>query len=690
MRQTFQRGWIIRLIASIVCLLVPSRRRRIRKPLTGIRFRVVTPAAEHDAEHGMARSSSRLEGNWWTIDVAAFPPAVVISTKYESLKSEVRNVAIGRHRPSPAMVFPVECRCPEPQALDVATEPDRPAIEKVSDLDFAPPQLDLIPVSAVPAEIVEIPTEPLGIPLIIGRVRRSGSSSEEKASQPLRPTSGKLGDLAPKPIIPPALWEQIWKILSPPPRIEEIVSEKYPGRLRPYQVDGVRQLIEKERFILADEMGTGKTVQVCVALSLLVRLGRIRRILIVCPKTVITVWTTHLRDWAPEIVVHSFDDFYSPRVAVNDTRAHAWVTSYPRMGMQADAVIYWGTKWDVVVLDEVHEIRNSNTKKYRNLQIITSRARYRWGLSGTPLQNRLEELTNIFQIVVPELKLRAETLQLNQVREKIRPWMRRVTRKAALPDLPPKERVEIWLKLDPEQVREYEFFAGNAARQMPIGAAQMFTHIWQVLMHLKRICNFASNSHSSPKTQKLVELVEQITRRGEKVVVFTQFRHYGVDRIAPHLRRFGLAVIHGGCSDAERSWAVQQFQNNPQCRALLGTVQTMGFGLTLTAANHVIHFDHWWNPAVAWQAEDRVYRIGQTRPVTVYEFWMKGTVEERVRQILEEKGLLHQEVIERLSEAEFKRLFTLDELLALLHLRPSSLDAHGAASRSQQTGTTTL
>ncbi len=664
MRQYSQRGWLIRLFAWILSLLVPRRWFLIRKPPTGLWLRLAEPGAKPEAGDDVTQTWPSIEGNWRVINVTALSPAVTI---------------------------PVQWRCPEAQVLNVVIEPQRPTIGEVSDLDLISPQIRSVPVLPLPGEITDIPVEPFEIPLIVGRIRRWGSfSAGERTRQPSTATSAKSDGPRPEPLIPVALWDQIWRILSAPAQIEEIVSEKYPGQLRPYQVDGVRQLIEKERFILADEMGTGKTVQVCVALSLLVRLGRIRRILIVCPKTVLTVWTNHLRDWAPEIIVHLYDYAYPPRAMANDTRAHAWVITYPRIGAQFDAVNYWGTKWDVGVLDEVHEIRNSNTKRYKHLEVIVSQARYRWGLSGTPLQNQLEELTNIFRIVVPELKLQAETLQPNEVRERIRPYMRRVSRKTALPDLPPKKRVEIWLELDPEQARAYEAIVRDAARRVPTDDRTAFTHIWQVLMELKQICNFAPGASSSPKTQKLVELTEDITQKGEKVVVFTQFRHCGIDRIIPHLGRFGLAVIHGGCSDAERSSAIQRFQNDPHCRVILGTVRTAGFGLTLTAANHVIHFDHWWNPAVAWQAEDRVYRIGQTRPVTVYEFWMKGTVEERVRQILQEKGLLHQEIIERLSDTEFKKLFTLEELLALLELRPSFPGARRVGVRPQETGTARL
>lgn len=427
----------------------------------------------------------------------------------------------------------------------------------------------------------------------------------------------------------------------------------------------MRRLIEKERFILADEMGTGKTVQTCVALSLLVRLGRVRQALIVCPKSALSVWSDHLRDWVPEVAVNDCRQTGFGRMTLpEDKRPRVWLVSYPRLA-SIDAVLRLNRPWDLVVLDETHEIRNPQTKKYKHLQMIIRDARYRWGLSGTPLQNRLEELTAIFAIIHPSLQLRAETMTPIQVREAIRPYLRRVCRKDVIPDLPSKTRREIWLELDEDQRRDYQAVL-QRFRSHSQSAGPTFTHIWQVLAELKRICNFAYHSRTSPKLEKLLELTRAIVSQNQKVVVFTHFREFGTDRLEPHLRPFGLAVMHGSCTDVQRAAAVERFQNDPHCRVFLATVHTGGFGLTLTAANNVIHFDHWWNPAVAWQAEDRVYRIGQKRPVTVYEFWVRNTVEERIQQILEQKGLLHREVIERLSENDFRKLFTLADLMSLL------------------------
>ena len=549
-----------------------------------------------------------------------------------------------------------------PQFLRVRFKIGLPTISANPSLTLPGPDLQGYFARPLTPELIAVPIPEFDPPEIFGRRRFSRPATEDKppiAQGVSRPASRGESDM------PASFWQLLWEILSPPPRVEELVEAKFPGKLYPFQIDGIKRLIEKEQFILADEMGTGKTVQTCVALSLLVRLGRVRQALIVCPKSALSVWDNHLRQWTPEVAINDHLQYaFGNRAIAQDTRPRAWIVPYSRLST-IDAALHLNRPWDLVVLDEVHEIRNPLTKKYKTLQMITRATRYRWGLSGTPLQNRLEELTAIFSIIRPSLQLRAENMPPAQVREAIRPYLRRVCRKDVLPDLPTKTRQEIWLELDEKQRHDYQAILGRFQTDSK-STRVTFTHIWQVLTELKKICNFSHDSRTSPKLEKLLELTQEIIGQNQKVVVFTHFREFGTDRLEPYLRPFGLALMHGGCTDVQRAEAVERFQTDPQCRVFLATVHTGGFGLTLTAANNVIHFDHWWNPAVAWQAEDRVYRIGQKRPVTVYEFWVRNTVEERIRQILEHKGLLHHEVIERLSEKDFRKLFTLSDLMSLL------------------------
>lgn len=461
----------------------------------------------------------------------------------------------------------------------------------------------------------------------------------------------------------PEDWLLLWRLLQAPLRVDELLSKELPGSLYPYQVEGVKRLIVQERFLLADEMGTGKTVQVCAALTLLWRLGRIRRVLVVCPKTALSVWTSHVREWVPAAAYGVYDQ----GMVTPLTRTHALtvqIVPYSRLSTIGTSWrLVGGGDWDVIVFDEIHNLRNVRTKRYRAAQELVQTARYRWGLSGTPIQNRIDDLAAVVALICPEIRIDPRLTSPDLVRERIRPIIRRVRRKDVLPHLPEKRRRVMWLDMAPMQRQEYERALRGA--QETFQQARQHVVALQLLARLQHICNFPS-APPSPKCETLKDLVRRIVGNNEKVVIFTRFLGYGVYRLEMELSPFGLVSIHGQTSGPMRQEAIERFQSDPRCRIFVSTVQTGGVGITLTAANHVVHFDHWWNPAVAWQAEDRVYRIGQTKTVFVYELWMKDSVEERIQNILTEKGLLHEEIIEHLSEKEFKRHFTLNDLERIL------------------------
>jgi SNF2 family DNA or RNA helicase len=185
---------------------------------------------------------------------------------------------------------------------------------------------------------------------------------------------------------------------------------------------------------------------------------------------------------------------------------------------------------------------------------------------------------------------------------------------------------------------------------------------------LKRICNFAPGKTTSPKTEALLYRVEDIVENGRKAIVFSQYVDEGVRKLEPLLKRFGTVAVTGDTSASDRLRAIDEFQQDRRTRVFLATAKTAGEGITLTAASYVIHFDHWWNPAVQWQAEDRAHRKGQSEPVTIYSFWMQGTFEERIRELLAAKGLLHQQYVDSMSEKNIEAAVTLEELCRALGL----------------------
>jgi len=167
----------------------------------------------------------------------------------------------------------------------------------------------------------------------------------------------------------------------------------------------------------------------------------------------------------------------------------------------------------------------------------------------------------------------------------------------------------------------------------------------------------------------LKERIETIIESGDKVIVFSQFVHEGVSKLEKILEPYGIAKIVGGQTDANRNREVEKFKKNPNIPILIASVRSGGEGLNLTEASYVVHFDHWWNPAVMWQAEDRVHRYGQTRGVNIYSYWMKDTIDDRIRQKLREKGVLFEQVIDGLAQEGLEELITKEEWLEMLGVK---------------------
>ena len=326
--------------------------------------------------------------------------------------------------------------------------------------------------------------------------------------------------------------------------------------------------------------------------------------------------------------------------------------------------------FDVVVLDEAQYIKNPDTSRSRGVKLPIPK--YRWALTGTPVETKLEDLAGIFSFVKPKyMRYNVSTRDAKRLME---PYFLRRLKKDVLPDLPPKIRQEQWLELDSDQRVEYDrVLRGEVRKLTELGEQVTKAHIFAVITALKRVCNFASGKRSSPKSEILVEQIKIIKESGYKALVFTQWvDEYGVTTLESILRPFGVSVIKGGLTDNAREAALQRFRNDPNVSVLLATVKAGGVGLTLTEANYVFHYDHWWNPATMWQAEDRVHRKGQLRGVNVYSFWTQKTIEERIHQKLRERRLLFDEVVNSLSETDVEKAISTDDWLDMLGVQRGS------------------
>ena len=471
-----------------------------------------------------------------------------------------------------------------------------------------------------------------------------------------------------------SLWDLILPLLKPPLNFDFPAQLDFPSELYKYQPEGVMKLVENTSFLLADEMGTGKTVMASVAMRILFHKGIIHRALVVAPASVLSVWDRHLEDWGGAAltctVVHGPA---SVRESDWTHPAHIYITSYDilRNDVMTDSNPLLESaavkRFDLVVLDEAHYIRNPSSGRSKAIGRFSPS--YRWALTGTPLQNKLADLVAIFKFVKPGL-FGTEAPEPSRAREIAAPYTLRRRKMDVIDDLPDKVREPCWLDMDPEQSHAYAEALQKGREEFQTGAKPLQRlHIFALLARLRQISNFAPGKQTSPKSQLLLEVLEGIVEE-HKAVVFTNCIKEGVDKLRPQLKKYGLVEIIGTTPLAQRTQAIDDFMNDPDIRIFLGSTQAAGEGITLTSGSYVFHFDQWWNPAVAWQAEDRVHRLGQSksRAVTVYSYWMNGTVEERMHEILKEKGCLFEEVVNGMATSEVESAITMNEWCSILGL----------------------
>lgn len=486
-------------------------------------------------------------------------------------------------------------------------------------------------------------------------------SDEEAARRSSRSTT---------PVRTVDVFELLRPYLQPP--LEALLADPllFPVGKRPfdYQVEGIKFMAERPSALLGDEMGLGKTIQAIVALQVLYRRGKIRSTLVLCPRSLLGVWEREMEKWAPECYVLRVRGSRAERLELWRAPATIYLTTYETLREDIDHVVRLHSKFGVVVLDEVQKIKNAATATTRAVRRV--QAQYRWGLSGTPLENRVEDVTTIYDYLKPGLFNAGELPKPDDVKKRIQPFFLRRRTADVRKELPAKVTNEVWLELSDRQRLAYQRkeVEGRGKLTQP-GVTRV--HVFALINELKQICNFEPLSGESCKADYLEEQLGSIVESGQKALVFSHLPHVSLAKLEPRLKEYVPALFDGSLSDQRRETLIAQFQKQDQApHVLLMSVQAGGVGITLTAANHVFHFDHWWNPAVARQAEGRAHRIGQASTVFVHDIFTVQTIEQRIYNLLKSKQELFDKVIDDLSSEQVVKAITDEELFGLFGLRP--------------------
>jgi non-specific serine/threonine protein kinase len=470
--------------------------------------------------------------------------------------------------------------------------------------------------------------------------------------------------------------------LRRPESLDEIrLDHRFKASLRDYQQQGLRWLcfLNSLRLgaCLADDMGLGKTVQILAFLHVLKQQRQEQSgcakqaSLLIMPASLLANWSSEIQVFAPELrffIAHP--DFHKPKGIPTLTdkqlddydlvmstyslaQRYAWLAEHP---------------WNLVILDEAQAIKNPGTKQTKAIKKL--RAINRVLMTGTPVENRMSDLWSLFDFLNPGLLGTAKEFTVfakgladspngyGGLRRVVSPFIlrRMKTDKSIIADLPDKVEVKTWAALSNKQALLYaeivEFISKSLEESEGIQRKGL---ILSALMKFKQLCNHPSQylglesfeEKESGKFTRLREICETIYEKREKVLIFTQFQEMTepLNRFLASIFHRPGVVLHGGVPVGKRKELVTRFQSHEYVPFFVLSLKAGGVGLNLTAANHVIHFDRWWNPAIENQATDRAFRIGQKKSVMVHKFLTQGTIEEKIDRMLEQKSAMSREII---------------------------------------------
>ncbi len=472
------------------------------------------------------------------------------------------------------------------------------------------------------------------------------------------------------------------------------------GILRDYQLRGYSWLAFLKQWglgaCLADDMGLGKTIQTLALLQENSEKRENKPSLLICPTSVVNNWKNEIEKFTPnlKIYIHYGSKRLKKKHFCDEAQNnHLVISSYGLL--QKDVDFLKETEWNALILDEAQNIKNSETKQSKAARSIPSE--FRIALTGTPVENHVGDIWSLMEFLNPGILGSASSfktryhkpIQLYQDEEIAKrlksltsPFiLRRLkTDKSIIKDLPEKIEVKDYCNLSKEQASIYQAIVNEMAEKIQKSEGiERKGLVLSTLLRLKQVCNHPvqylqdnSSIHDrSGKLNRLRELLDEINEIGESTLIFTQFTEMGkiLQKFLQEQYCQEVFFLHGSLTKTKRDHMVEEFQNNPKApKIFILSLKAGGSGLNLTQANHIIHFDRWWNPAVENQATDRAFRIGQNKNVQVHKFIVAGTLEEKIDAMIERKKMVSELVIKtgenwlnELSNEDFINLIQLSK-----------------------------
>lgn len=503
-----------------------------------------------------------------------------------------------------------------------------------------------------------IPEKPEPSQAKINTPRHSEPIGQPKSAEPKRTRIAPPKDLV-------KLEDRLFFVLQPP--LETLVASarlEFPFQPFPYQFEGIAFLFPREAAILADEMGLGKTMQAITAVRMLLLAGQLRNILLICPKPLVTNWVREFRVWAPEIPIVVIEGDQAKRQFLwGQNSAPVRIANYELLMRDRPLFDLPETHFDLVVLDEAQRIKNRNST---TAEIVCALPRSRsWALTGTPIENSVEDLVNIFEFLAPgHLN---SSMPMKAISQAAHDFIIRRTKDKVLTEMPPKLFRDEELELTSAQNTSYRCAEDEGVVQLTeMGDTLTIQHVFELVLRLKQICNFDPMTGSSCKLERLEADMEEIAASGQKAIVFSQWVET-LEKLAVSLNRFGPMQYHGRIPSKHRDSVIAQFKADPKKHLILMSYGAGSVGLNLQFCHYVFLFDRWWNPAIEDQAINRAHRIGVSAPVTVTRMMTSNTIEERINLVLEQKRELFNQLFAEnntghqtgLSQEEIFGLFNL-------------------------------